>query len=79
MYNFIIFFWLCSIGVTDCQPIKVPQTSFVDLYDCITYGYRHSTQLLEKQFKRDEVNRMGLYTRFVCKEKTLGTKKEKDA
>ena len=49
MFNYIMFFWLCSVNVTQCQPIATPKQLFVDHYDCVAYGYRHSVYLLEKK------------------------------
>ena len=78
MFNYVIFFWLCSVNVTQCHQIKIPKQLFVDHYDCGSYGYRYSTNLLEKKFKRTEVNRLNLFTRFTCTEKRKDVEKGKD-
>jgi len=78
MFNYVIFFWLCSVKVTQCHQIKIPKQLFVDHYDCVSYGYRYSTNLLEKKFKRTEVNRLNLFTRFTCTEKRKDVEKGKD-
>ena len=38
---------------------------FKDEYDCVHYGYEHSVELIEK-FGREDVNKLSLYTKFVC-------------
>ena len=66
MGKFIIFMWLCSVTTTiDCRQIKVDRVKFEDTYDCTVYGYTHSTKLL-REFGREEVNKLNLYTKFLC-------------
>ena len=66
MGKFIIFMWLCSATTTvDCQQIKVDRVKFNDQYDCTLYGYTQSTKLL-REFGRKEVNKLNLYTKFLC-------------
>ena len=58
--------WLCSVTTTiNCQQIKVDRVKFSDQYDCVVYGYTHSTKLL-REFGRKEVNKLNLYTKFLC-------------
>ena len=77
MFNYIMFFWLCSVNVTQCQPIATPKQLFIDHYDCVAYGYRHSVYLLEKKIKREKVNKLSLFTRFSCNKKKKDIKKGK--
>ena len=72
MGKFIIFMWLCSVTTTiDCRQIKVDRVKFSDQYDCVVYGYTHSTKLL-REFGREEVNKLNLYTKFLCLPKGAG-------
>ena len=69
MGKFIIFMWLCSVTTTiDCRQIKVDRVKFSDQYDCVVYGYTHSTKLL-REFGREEVNEYKAFIRFACIEK----------
>ena len=76
MEKFIIFVWLCSATTTiNCNQIKTERIYFTDSYDCTLYGYTHSTKLLRK-FGRDEVNKLNLYTKFLCIPESSGPKTE---
>ena len=76
MGKFIIFMWLCSATTTiDCKQIKVDRVKFSDQYDCVVYGYTHSTKLL-REFGREEVNKLSLYTKFLCIPEGSGPKTE---
>ena len=68
--------WLCSATTTiECQQIKVDRTKFNDTYDCAVYGYTHSTKLL-REFGRKKVNKLNLYTKFLCIPESSGPKTE---
>ena len=73
MEKFIILMWLCStINSPPCYQINTPITTFDDHYSCVSFGYSHSAKLFTTKFKKEEINRLGLYTRFACrKQKTL--------
>ena len=76
MGKIIIFVWLCSATTTvDCRQIKVDRVKFNDTYDCTVYGYTHSTKLL-REFGREEVNKLNLYTKFLCLPEAAGPKTE---
>ena len=76
MGKFIIFMWLCSATTTiDCKQIKVDRVKFSDQYDCVVYGYTHSTKLL-REFGREEVNKFNLYTKFLFIPETVLPKTE---
>jgi len=76
MEKFIIFMWLCSATTTiNCQQIKVDRVKFADTYDCTLYGYTHSAKLL-REFGREEVNKLNLYTKFLCIPESAGPKTE---
>ncbi len=76
MEKFIIFVWLCTATTTiECQQIKVDRVKFSDVYDCTVYGYTHSAKLMRK-FGREEVNKLNLYTKFLCIPEPQGPKTE---
>ena len=66
MGKFVIFMWLCTATVTiDCRMIETERVLFKDVYDCTLYGYTHSARLM-RDFGREDVNKMNLYTKFLC-------------
>lgn len=70
--------WLCStVNSPPCFQINTPITTFDNHYSCVSFGYSHSAKLMTK-FKIEDVNRMGLYTRFACTKQTF-SKKETNA
>jgi hypothetical protein len=78
MEKFIILMWLCStVNSPPCFQINTPITTFDDHYSCVSFGYSHSATLITK-LKIEDVNRMGLYTRFACKKENI-IKKEINA
>ena len=79
MEKFIMLMWLCStINSPPFYQINTPITTFEDHYSCVSFGYSHSVELFTTKFNKEEINRLGLYTRFACtKQKT--SKKEINA
>ena len=73
MEKFIILMWLCStVNSPPCFQITTPEKVFDDHYSCVSFGYSHSVELIDTKFNKEEINRLGLYTRFACtKQKTL--------
>jgi len=66
MTKFAIFMYLCAaVPNLECKMIKTEFNSFNDEYECVHYGYKHSLELIEK-FGREDVNKLSLYTKFVC-------------
>ena len=66
MTKFAIFMYLCAaIPGMQCKLIETEFNSFNDEYECVHYGYKHSLELIEK-FGREDVNKLSLYTKFVC-------------
>ena len=79
MEKFIMLMWLCStINSPPCFQINTPEKVFDDHYSCVSFGYSYSVELFSTTFKKEEINRLGLYTRFACKKQTL-PKKETNA
>ena len=79
MEKFIMLMWLCStVNSPPCFQITTPEKVFDDHYSCVSFGYSHSAELFTTKFNKEEINRLGLYTRFACrKQKT--SKKEINA
>ena len=79
MEKFIILMWLCStVNSPPCFQIQTPVKVFDDHYSCVSFGYSYSAKLFTTKFNKEEINRLGLYTRFACtKQKT--SKKEINA
>ena len=79
MEKFIMLMWLCStVNSPPCFQITTPEKVFDDHYSCVSFGYSHSAKLITTKFNKEEINRLGLYTRFACtKQKT--SKKEINA
>ncbi len=66
MTKFAIFMYLCAAAPSlDCRLIDTELNSFNDEYECVHYGYKHSLELIEL-FGRKDVNKLSLYTKFVC-------------
>jgi len=75
MEKFIMLMWLCStVNSPPCLQINTPITTFDDYYSCASFGYIHSVELITKKFKKEEINKLGLYTRFACTKQTLPKK-----
>ena len=78
MEKFIILMWLCStVNSPPCFQITTPEKVFDDHYSCVSFGYSHSIELIKK-LKIEDINRLGLYTRFACRKENI-KKKETNA
>ena len=79
MEKFIILMWLCStVNSPPCFQITTPEKVFDDHYSCVSFGYSHSIELIGTKFNKEEINRLGLYTRFACRKENI-IKKETNA
>ena len=79
MEKFIMLMWLCStINSPPCFQINAPEKVFDDHYSCVSFGYSHSAKLFTTKFNKEEINRLGLYTRFACRKENI-IKKETNA
>ena len=79
MEKFIILMWLCStVNSPPCFQITTPEKVFDDHYSCVSFGYSHSVELIDTKFNKEEINRLGLYTRFACRKENI-IKKETNA
>ena len=79
MEKFIILMWLCStVNSPPCFQITTPEKVFDDHYSCVSFGYSYSKELIGTKFNKEEINRLGLYTRFACRKENI-IKKEINA
>jgi len=61
----ILTLFMCSISAGECLPPYEWPERFRDSYDCMQFGYKESHRKME-EVGRLEVNKHGVYIRFVC-------------
>ena len=61
----ILTLFMCSISAGECLPPYQWPERFKDSYDCMQFGYKESHRKME-EIGRVEVNKHGIYVRFVC-------------
>jgi len=61
----ILTLFMCSISAGECLPPYEWPDRFRDTYDCMQFGYKESHRKME-EIGRLEVNKHGIYVRFVC-------------
>ena len=61
----ILTLFMCSISAGECLPPYQWPERFNDSYDCMQFGYKESQKKME-EIGRVEVNKHGIYIRFVC-------------
>ena len=61
----ILTLFMCSISAGECLPPYQWPERFRDSYDCMQFGYKESHRKME-EIGRLEVNKHGIYIRFVC-------------
>ncbi len=61
----ILTLFMCSISAGECLPPYEWPERFRDSYDCMQFGYKESQKKME-EIGRVEVNKHGIYIRFVC-------------
>jgi len=61
----ILTLFMCSISAGECLPPYEWPERFRDSYDCMQFGYKESHRKME-EIGRVEVNKHGIYIRFVC-------------
>ena len=61
----ILTLFMCSISAGECLPPYEWPERFRDSYDCMQFGYKESHRKME-EIGRLEVNKHGVYIRFVC-------------
>jgi hypothetical protein len=71
MTKVFLFMYLCSsLPGTECKTIPTPNIMFNDMYDCTSYGYNYSYEMITN-LDRKWVNSMGAYFKFMCEYKQL--------
>ena len=67
---------LCSSVANTClQPIPI-KTMYDNHYDCLIKGYENSLEKI-KEIGKDDINKLGIYVKFECKEIILPPEKPK--
>ena len=61
----ILTLFMCSISAGECLPPYEWPERFNDSYDCMQFGYKESQKKME-EIGRVEVNKHGIYIRFLC-------------
>ncbi len=61
----ILTLFMCSISAGECLPPYEWPERFKDSYDCMQFGYKESHKKME-EIGRVEVNKHGIYIRFLC-------------
>ena len=61
----ILTLFMCSISAGECLPPYEWPERFRDTYDCMQFGYEESHKKM-KEIGRVEVNKHGIYIRFLC-------------
>ena len=71
MTKVFLFMYLCSsLPGTECKTIPTPTMVFNDMYDCTSYGYNYSYEMINN-LDRKWVNSMGAYFKFMCEYKEI--------
>ena len=60
---------VCSFVSGTCTPPLVIDEKFNNMYDCLMRGYEESISMT-MDVGREEINEIGLFTRFACREVT---------
>ena len=72
----MLFMILCSSVANTCvQPIPI-KTMYDNHYDCLIKGYENSLEKI-KEIGKDDINKLGIYVKFECKEIILPPEKPK--
>ena len=72
----MLFMILCSSVANTCmQPIPIT-TMYDNHYDCLLKGYENSLEKI-KEIGKDDINKLGIYAKFECKEIILPPEKPK--
>jgi len=69
---------MCSSVEASCMPPYQWPATFNNTYDCLQFGYNESQKKIVL-LGRQEVNKYGIFIKFICSEKPYQLKEEKDA
>ncbi len=65
----ILILYMCSFNTGACLPPYEFPIQYNDMYECLNAGYSESLKK-SKEIGKEEVNKNGIYIRFMCKEDT---------
>ena len=65
----ILFLYMCSFNTGACLPPYEFPIQYNDMYECLNAGYSEALKK-SKEIGKEEVNKNGIYIRFMCKEDT---------
>ena len=63
--KFVLSLLICSSVVGECMPPFEWPELFETQYECLVLGYEESLNKI-KEFGREDVNKHGVYIRFLC-------------
>ena len=69
---------MCSSVEASCMPPYQWPATFNNTYDCLQFGYKESQKKIES-LGRKEVNKYGVFIKFICSEKSYKLKEEENA
>ena len=73
----MLFMILCSSVANTCMQPFPEATIYTNHYDCLIKGYENSLEKI-KQIGKDDINKLGIYAKFECKEFILPPEKPKE-
>ena len=71
-----LFLIMCSSIQSICMPPFLYEKTFNNHYDCLVKGYENSLEKI-KEIGKDDINALGIYAKFECKEIILPPEKPK--
>ena len=72
----MLFMILCSSVANTCMQPFPEATIYTNHFDCLIKGYENSLEKI-KEIGKDDINKLGIYAKFECKEIILPPKKPK--
>ena len=72
----MLFMILCSSVANTCMQPFPEATIYTNHYDCLIKGYENSLEKI-KEIGKDDINKLGIYAKFECKEIILPSEKPK--
>ena len=72
----MLFMILCSSVANTCMQPFPQSTVYTNHYDCLVKGYENSLEKI-KEIGKDDINALGIYAKFECKEIILPPEKPK--
>ena len=72
----MLFMIMCSSVANTCMQPFADTNIYSNYYDCLIKGYENSLEKI-KEIGKDDINKLGIYAKFECKEIILPPKKPK--